>query len=340
MIIQSGAITIPMRYVRELIEAATARGVASDQLLNWASIDGGLLDTPRARVSLKQFSRLYTGIVGALEDEGLGLHGGPIRPGSVEMLCRIGVTTLSISDCAPVIARGYNAMLREFQVVCVAEGGELQIAFRERGEIVEGGLLIYEVILLTTYAVMSWLVGQRLPLVYADFPCPAPRHLFELRTLMGGTIRFNQPHAALRFSGQASRLHVTRNAEEIPRFIRRAPASLFEALLMRGSVTFEVKRVLQQALPALLSLGQVADRLALSPRTLHRKLEAEGASFQGIKDDLRRDVALNLLTRGSTPLKQIAMDLGFSDQSTFQRAFAEWTGIPPGEYRRRTQSQN
>jgi AraC-like DNA-binding protein len=230
-------------------------------------------------------------------------------------------------------------VLSGFKVDGVAEGDEFQITFRERREILAERLLAYEVLLLTIYAVMSWLLGQRLPLVFADFPCPAPRHRLELRTLLAGTIRFNQPHAALRFSGQANGLHIIRNADEIPRFIRRAPASFIEALLVRDSLAFEVRRVLQQALPALLSLTQVAERLAVSPRTLHRKLEAGGSSFQGIKDDLRRDVALHLLTRGPTPLKQIAIDLGFSDQSTFQRAFAEWTGVPPGEYRRRALSR-
>ncbi len=314
-----------------------ARGASQDDLLAWASIDSGLLETSRARVSLKQFSRLYGGIVTALEDEVLGLHGQPTRPGSVEVLCRTGVTTSVFADCACVVARGCNAVLGGFKVECASEGRELQISFKERQALVGDRQLGYEVILLTIYAVMSWLVGQRLPIVFADFPCPVPRQMLELRSLLAGTIRFNQPHAALRFSGQASSLHIVRSAEEIPRFIRRAPASFIEALLVRDSFAFEVRRMLQQTLPALLSLVQVAERLAVSPRTLHRKLEAAGTSFQEIKDELRRDVALHLLTRGSTPLKQIATNLGFSDQATFQRAFVEWTGLPPGEYRRLTQ---
>ncbi|WP_158597889.1 AraC family transcriptional regulator [Noviherbaspirillum saxi] len=326
-----------MRAALGLIGPATARGIAPDELLSRASIDRGLLDVPRARLSLKQFSRLFAAIVNALEDEALGLHSEPTRPGSVEMLCRTGVTTSTFADCAQVIARGCNAVLRGFKVDCIAEDGELQITLRERGGDPEKGLLAYEVPLLTIYAIMSWLVGRRLPLVCADFPCPPPRHRFELRSLLAGTIRFNQPHAALRFTEQANSLHIVRNAEEIPRFIRRAPASFIDTLLVRDSLASEVRRVLQQALPSLLSLPQVAERLAVSPRTLHRKLEAGGASFQRIKDDLRRDMALHLLTRGTTPLKQIATHLGFSDPSTFQRAFAQWTGLSPGEYRRRTQ---
>lgn len=331
--------TVPMRSARRLIDAVTARGIALDELLSRAAIDRSLLDSPRVRLSLKQFSKLYAGIVGALEDEHLGLHGEPTRPGALETLCRIGATTTTFADCVQVIAKGCNTVLRDFKVDCVAGGGELQITFRERRRDLEKSLLAYEISLLTIYAILSWLVGQRLPLVLADFPCPAPRHRPEMRALLAGPIRFNQPHAALRFPERVNSLHIIRNAEEIPRYIRRTPGSLIETLLVGDSLASEVRRVLQQALPSLLSLPQVAERLAVSPRTLHRKLEAAGAGFQRIKDDLRRDMALRFLIRGGTPLKQIATHLGFSDQSTFQRAFAQWTGLSPGEYRKRAQPQ-
>jgi AraC-like DNA-binding protein len=336
---KSTAITVPMRSALGLLDALTAQGFAADELLSRAAIDRSLLDNPKARLSLKQFSRLYTGIVNTLDDEELGLHDEPTRPGSVEVLCRIGITASTLADCAQVIAKGCNAALRNFKVDCVADDSELQISFQERRRDPEKGLLAYEISLLTVYAVMSWLVGQRLPLICADFPCPPPRHRYELRTLLAGPVRFNQPHAALRFPPQASSLHIVRNADEIPRFIRRAPGSFIETLLVRDSLASEVRRVLQHALPTLLSLPQVAERLAMSPRTLHRKLEAGGASFQQVKDELRRDMALHLLTRGTAPLKQIATHLGFSDQSTFQRAFVQWTGLSPGEYRRRAHPQ-
>jgi len=335
MLAKTEAITISMRYARDLIGAAAERGVDRDGLLSRASIDQALLDTPRARLSLKQFSRLYAGIVAALEDEEFGLHSVPTRPGSVEMLCRIGSTASTLAESVQVIARGCNVVLGAFQAECSMDGGQLALSFRERAHDAPRRLLRYEVSMLTMYALLSWLTGQRLPLVSADFPCPAPRHPLELRNLLGRNLRFNQPYASLRFAAQARELPIIRNASEIPRFIRRAPGSMIEALLVRETLASEVRRVLQQALPVHLSLTQVAEQLAVSPRTLHRKLEESDTSFQGIKDDLRRDLALHLLSRGTTPLKQIATRLGFSDQSTFQRAFMLWTGIPPGEYRRR-----
>ena len=339
MLTKPTVITVAMRQVRALIDAATVRGIGRDDLLRWASIDQALLGTSRARVSLKQFSRLYTGIVAAIEDEGLGLHDAPTQPGTAELICRLGVTATNLADCAAIIARGCNAMTGGFQVDCVTDGDEIQIRFRTRVNGAEKSLLAYEILLLTIYAIISWLAGERIPLLSADFPCRPPRHKIELHTLLAGAQRFNQPHAALRFPKELQHHRITRTAADITRFIRRAPGSMIESLLVRESIALETQWVLQQALPVLLSLPQVAERLAMSPRTLHRRLEAADQSFQQIKDHLRRDLALDSLTRGAAPLKQIATNLGFSDQSTFQRAFVQWTGLPPGEYRKRTRSQ-
>ena len=84
------------------------------------------------------------------------------------------------------------------------------------------------------------------------------------------------------------------------------------------------------------SLEDVAARLHMSSRTLIRKLRQEGLSFQGIKDDLRRDLAILQLARGEVALGEIAYALGFSSVAVFHRAFRHWTGMTPGAYRAAT----
>ena len=82
------------------------------------------------------------------------------------------------------------------------------------------------------------------------------------------------------------------------------------------------------------SLDEAADRLHMSPRTLHRRLEEEGTSFRAIKDGLRRDLAISQLSHSDKSVLDIALDLGFAEASAFHRAFKKWTGARPGEYRR------
>ena len=81
------------------------------------------------------------------------------------------------------------------------------------------------------------------------------------------------------------------------------------------------------------TLNDVAAMLYLSPQTLRRRLATEGKSYQGVKDALRRDAAIHLLLRHDLTLEDVAQQVGFSETSTFHRAFKKWTGVTPGLYR-------
>lgn len=77
----------------------------------------------------------------------------------------------------------------------------------------------------------------------------------------------------------------------------------------------------------------IARRLGLSERTLHRRLAAEGETFQSLTTRARRDAAEALLADSRHSLAEVAFLVGFSDQSSFQRAFKGWTGQTPRTFR-------
>jgi AraC-like DNA-binding protein len=84
-------------------------------------------------------------------------------------------------------------------------------------------------------------------------------------------------------------------------------------------------------------LEDVAREFHVSPTTLRRRLDAEGTSYQGIKDELRRDAAVHHLCGTRLSIADIASALGFQETSAFHRAFKRWSGVQPGEYRRRAE---
>ena len=69
------------------------------------------------------------------------------------------------------------------------------------------------------------------------------------------------------------------------------------------------------------------------PPRCARRLESEGTSYQGIKDQLRRDAAIHHLCNSTLGIAEISGLLGFQEPSAFHRAFKKWTGAQPGEYR-------
>jgi AraC-like DNA-binding protein len=95
-----------------------------------------------------------------------------------------------------------------------------------------------------------------------------------------------------------------------------------------------VKRALEARPTA--SVAQVAHQLAVSPRSLQRRLAGEGARFEHLLDGVRRERALALVGRGDLRLAAVAREAGFTDPRAFARAFRRWTGLRPSAYRARS----
>jgi len=99
------------------------------------------------------------------------------------------------------------------------------------------------------------------------------------------------------------------------------------------SIVGQVQQILSKRGKMLISRDEVAQQLAMSGRSLQRKLQEESISFQQIQDQLRHQTALKLLNDADTSLAEIAEHLGFAESSTFYRAFKRWEGVTPGEFR-------
>lgn len=326
-------ISIPARHALALVTEVGRLGIDTAPLLAMARLAAHDLEAPRGRVSLASFSRLYSAAVLATDDEILGLLAQPVPRGAVELMCRACLTVGSMAEALDVLVRASNVGNPSLQLRWSASVDALTLHWHARAPLRGDPTLVYEISVLTVFGILTWLAGQRLPVLEASFACPKPRHLPDLRALLPGRLRFGAQESSLSLAPSLRDWPVRRELRELSRFVRQAPGSLMEAVLTPGQTGLLARHALRAGLPGACTLDLVAARLAMSPRTLHRKLALEGESFQAIKDQVRRDWAVQALTRSHSPLKQIATDLGFADQAAFQRAFAQWTGRTPGAFR-------
>lgn len=95
-------------------------------------------------------------------------------------------------------------------------------------------------------------------------------------------------------------------------------------------ISTHVITMLGEGLP---TLDEVARRMNCSGRTLQRRLAERHLNYQMLLDHIRQEVAIELLSNTALPITQIAERIGFTDDSTFHRAFKRWTGESPGTYR-------
>lgn len=144
-------------------------------------------------------------------------------------------------------------------------------------------------------------------------------------------------------SGQANRMAFSASDAQEPFLTENAAMwDFFEAGLKKklsdleteASMKERVRSALHEMLPAgQSSIEEAASRLAMSKRSLQRRLSEETSSYQEVLNTTRRELAHAYLVRSSASLGEIAYLLGFQDGNSFLRAFRDWTGQTPGEYR-------
>jgi AraC-like DNA-binding protein len=102
----------------------------------------------------------------------------------------------------------------------------------------------------------------------------------------------------------------------------------------QASLRERVRAVLLETLPAgISSIDVVAQRLAISKRSLQRQLAEESVGFQELLSEVRHELARHYLSRTEISAGEISWLLGFQESNSFIRAFRSWTGTTPAAYR-------
>ena len=319
--------------------AAVARLGATQRrrVLGAAGIAPELLTQPKARLPAPAFSALWLAVAREIDDEFFGLDHRRMKVGSYALLCRavLGAGTLE---------RALKQALRALALFLDDIHGELRIEqdqalIRIHNRIADPAARRFadETFLVMVYGLASWLIGRRIPLRAAEFGFARPEHAAEYTLMFSEHLRFDAGATALRFDARLLAAPVVQDADTLKAFLREAPQSVFLKYKNPDGWTARLRRRLrgcvgQDQWP---TLEDLARELHLAPTTLRRRLEAEGTSYQRIKDQLRLDLAIDQLSRTDRPGADIGLQLGFADASAFYRAFKRWSGVQPGEYRAR-----
>ena len=328
--------TIAIHHVEQVLQGAVRRGVATGPLLQRAGIPAALMEAPLARVSQEQYARLLRVVQRALRDEFWGLCSRPLPLGSFAQCCRLLIHTPTVAVALRVGFRYFHGELPDFVArLGVADG---VASVRLVTSLPPEPALLYaeRTFLFFTFGLASWLAARRIPLLGVDYRDSAPPNVADTARAFQAKVRYGQPHFGLSFDARWLQLPVVQNAQSLREFLQQAPANLVVKYRDKTSVTERIRRLLRSHLRGEMpSLDQVGSVLGMTPQTLRRRLREEGQGFQSLKDNLRRDAAIEYLARPDMTLLDIADQLGFSEASTFHRAFKTWTGVAPGEYRQR-----
>jgi len=326
-----------MGFVTGMLAGMLRRNISPALLL--AELDIDLADAA-SRVPLDRYATLYNLVIHELGDEGFGLFSTPMGPGSFEFLCRGMLGAPTLADGLDRARRFLAIVLPDLSVSVNRGDDRAELHIREAAPLTPdpndpARVFAFEWLLRLLHSLSCWLVGRGLALDSVDFPFAPPAHADDYALVYTARSRFiDGPQLTARFNATLLDLPIRRDEAALSSFLEGAPGRISMLYRRDRNTVTRVRDLIRDALPASLTQDEAADRLHMSPRTLHRRLEEEGASFRGIKEALRRDMALARLTKTRQPISQVAADLGYADTSAFYRAFTSWTGMSPERYRK------
>ena len=324
-----------MAFVRMVVYAYTVRGLDPAQALQQAQIAPQDVKNQQARVTAAQFEALNAHAMQELDDEALGWFSRRLPWGSYGMLCRASLGAPNLGVALKRWCRHHRLLTSDIVLDLRVADGVATMSITENrplGEFREF-CLVSSLRFVLGYA--CWAIDSRIALRAARFPFAAPGHSDAYPLMFPGTVQFGAAQASVSFDAQYLALPLQRDEPALRTMLKRAlPLTVLQ--YRRDRLLGQRVRELLHAHPGSAHTAEaLAALLHLSSRTLHRQLHEEGLSLQALKDEVRQAQAMDQLRRSQRPIKQVALAVGFRNEKSFARAFRAWTGVTPGEFRKK-----
>lgn len=318
-----------------LVRALDARGFDGAALARQVGIDAGALADPESRIPLVRTTALWRLAVDTVGDPCFGIEvSRHARPGSFQSL---GVGVVSSRTLADVLDR----IVRFGDVVLTAERRNQLVRREDRYELVLGSVegpvqpapesveaILASIVRVARFLLRTDVKPLAVHLVRAD-PPPSDRFV----RFFGCEISYGCDDHLLAFDRALVEQPLPAACDSLARVADQLTREYVERVRVSGTFVDEVRDVVV----ALLASGDatthaVARALAISDRTLQRRLHDEGTTFRDVVGDARIDLAKQLLLTERLASHVLAHRVGFSEPAAFRRAFKRRTGMTPQDF--------
>jgi AraC-like DNA-binding protein len=308
-------------------------GVHASAVLRKAGLPQGYLNQPRVLLTTEELFALWRAIGEVNTNPAIGLLLGTET--RIERFHPVGLAALSSENFGLAI----DQMARYKQLTCpeeiLQEKDDEEWSIRFRWLLADGiePPVLNECCFAWALSIARQGTGTRISPLRVEFVQTRP-HVKIIERHLGCPVVCGGPCNAIVFrAADAERPFVTRNAELLGML---APQFEEELKQENGDENF-VERVcmaIQQKLTGRRpNVEDIADALHVSSRTLQRRLQDEGSSFQRVLEEARHQLARHYLNNSVLELNEAAYLLGYEDSNSFVRAFRTWEGIPPARWR-------
>jgi AraC-like DNA-binding protein len=293
-----------------------------------AGVDLELYRHPENRIAAEKLGKLFMGAAELTHRADIGLLvASGFKPGALGLVGEVAAEGPDVNTALKNLVRllPHNT-LAGYPVLSVSDT-TAALKFELRVSDFPGAEFILEGAIGIGFRFLQWLCGERWKPEEVHLSRRKPKEARPFQEFFGAPIRFSATEDALVFSAEWLAHRVAREQDRLSAGrLDIADASFTE--LVRRQVTMDLGF-------GPLNAEQLARRLGVSRRQLFRHLQDEGTTCQAIVDDVKFARARHLLAAGDAPIAEIAIAMGFPDQSSFTRAFSRWSGMAPLKWRKR-----
>ncbi len=324
----------PVAISQVMINFAASLGVDRDTCLLGTGIDASGLADGDTLISRSQEMRLIENLMLALPDEPalgfrLGLQYNLATFGTWGFALR---TSRTLREAAARAMRYLPLSTAYCRIVQVNDNGLFGVGMDADPIPPHLRQFLLERDMATGFNLLRELSLSGVQIRALEFQGPPPEHADRIAALCGLTPRYHSTRNSILVVSDAADLPLPTYDPHLARMLDDQCRLRLERLHSTG-LSGQVRQQLLGSLGLVASLEEVAEALAMSSRSLRRKLDLEGTSFRTIVEEERRQLAQQLLTGSDMKLDELAIHLGYTDTASFTRAFRRWMGCSPGEYR-------
>jgi AraC-like DNA-binding protein len=322
---------IPIR----LLDQAALMGVDRRRLMTEAGMSLQELKDPDARVPVGKIWKLWHALIQQVPDTALGLKMAEVTT-SPTAFGLVGYTlyySRTLGQALHRLARYSRIISETIQISVQQQGGRWRVRLESdpQFELLRHPIDSRLGNILSTLRKLS---GKPLTPLEVDFPYPKPANAPALRRFFQAPLRFGCRAAALWLRPSDLEIPVTHADPTLVRYLDRLAEEQLKAL-GTGTLTERVGRTLWSELSSgMPPLRRVADLVGVSPRSLQRHLRDEGKPYRDLLEDFRREMSARLMGQRGLAVYEIAFLLGYTDPSSFHRAFRRWYKTSPRSFRR------